>query len=150
MPTGAPRGDVMQDEDQLEVERVRFPRHEASVVIARTHARIIATQWGLSTLANDVALVVSELFTNAVIHNKTATGKEVGLTLRLSSSRIRIEVADSGGKFTIPLKSGEGESVSGRGLSIVRELACRIGITGQVLGKIVWAEISLDPSGGTR
>jgi hypothetical protein len=73
---------------------------------ARLHARIMMVEWALGDIADDVALVVSELVTNAVVASTGIDGRplyasvDAGLPvvhLRLCSdySRIVIEVWDS-------------------------------------------------------
>lgn len=79
----------MEDERRAQA---RYPRHRASIKAARTLARQLATEWGLVGRSDDLALVVSELMTNAIVHAKTARGREIALTFDLNRLRLRVEI----------------------------------------------------------
>ncbi|MGW3569087.1 ATP-binding protein [Streptomyces sp. NPDC000941] len=131
----------MDDERRAQA---RYPRHKASVKTARTLARQLATEWELDGLKDDLELIISELVTNAVIHAKTARGREIALTFDLNPRRLRVEVKDSGDGCPRCSPNGEeSESESGRGLAVVEALAEKWGVSERVIGKIVWAEMSL-------
>lgn len=90
-----------------------------------------------------VALLVSELCTNAVVH--AATSFE--LVIERSEAGIRVQVTDGGGGSPTARLAGA-EDRHGRGLHIVEELSDDWGAT--VLpgrGKAVWAHLAL---GGER
>ena len=100
--------------------------------------------------AADVALVVTELASNAVRH--TRSGDADGFfTVRLSVDveKVRIEVADMGSDteprvkpVTFDIDGDEFElPETGRGLSLVESLAARWGVEGDTTGRVVWAEI---------
>ena len=88
------------------------------------------------TIGDDVALVVSELITNAVMHTRAA----VVLTLQAGDGRVRVEVHDQlGGAFA---RLGGARAEGGRGLDIVATLASAWGVETVVDdGKMVWAEL---------
>jgi anti-sigma regulatory factor (Ser/Thr protein kinase) len=125
-----------------------------AVASARAHAAMIVGEWAMTSMTEDVALIVSELVTNAVVASTDAdgrlkyTGVSSGLpvvNLRLSSdrSRIVIEVWDQ-----IPrapeAKQPEPSAENGRGLLLVEALSERWGWDHAPgwSGKVVWAEIS--------
>lgn len=85
-------------------------------------------------LADDCALMVSELVTNAVVHG----GSAVRLRLTIHPGWIYVEVADDG--CGVPqVTDGDPEATSGRGLIIVDSLAREWGVLSQPGGgKIVW------------
>ncbi|HLI00967.1 MAG TPA: ATP-binding protein [Acidimicrobiales bacterium] len=85
-----------------------------------------------------VALVVTELVTNAVRH-ADATPE---LTLRSWDGTVRIEVFDSGPGQPV-LGSPEATATSGRGLTLVDAVADAWGVERAALGKVVWAELEL-------
>ncbi|MFK4110249.1 ATP-binding protein [Streptomyces sp. NPDC002176] len=123
----------------------RFPKTRASVSKAREFARLFADRIGVDSLAGDLALIVSELVTNAVLHGKTAPGRQVEVALEHSPGRVRVEVRDTGEGMPrrrpkVPL------AVSGRGLEIVDALSEAWGVTEQVVGKTVWAELVVKSS----
>ncbi|MYZ11474.1 ATP-binding protein [Streptomyces sp. SID2999] len=123
----------------------RYPKARASVSKARKFVRLFADCIGADGLADDLALIVSELVTNAVLHGRTAPGRQVEVTLDHSAGRVRVEVRDTGEGMPrrrprVPL------AVSGRGLEIVDSLSEKWGVTAQIVGKTVWAELVVKPS----
>ncbi|MDT0267957.1 ATP-binding protein [Streptomyces sp. DSM 44915] len=133
----------MDDERRVQA---RYPRHQANVKAARSLARQVAREWGLDQLAHDLTLVVSELVTNAIVHGKTAQGREVLLTFDLTPFHLRVEVRDSGDGC--PRRQGggvNGDSETGRGLDVVEAITSRWGVAERVIGKTVWAELALNP-----
>ncbi|RKN09622.1 ATP-binding protein [Streptomyces radicis] len=132
-------------------EQARYPRHRASVKVARSLARQVATEWGLDGLMHDLTTIVSELVTNAIVHGKTAQGREVVLTFDLSPLRLRVEVRDSSDGYpTRPAGGASDDSETGRGLDVVEALTSKWGVTERVIGKIVWAEFALSSQGATE
>ncbi|WP_328494125.1 ATP-binding protein [Streptomyces sp. NBC_00414] len=127
-------------------DRMRYPNRSAYVKTARDRVRTVATDWGLAeSVVDDLALVVSELVTNAVLHVGPVGSREIGVTLFLNPEYVRVEVRDSGTGLPVvkPLSAGEPD---GRGLILVRHLADRWDALPQVVGKIVFAEIDLKSS----
>lgn len=123
----------------------RYPKARTSVSKAREFARLFAGSIGADGVAGDLALIVSELVTNSVLHGKTAPGRQVEVTLDHSAGRVRVEVRDTGEGMPhrrprVPL------AVSGRGLEIVDALSETWGVTEQIVGKTVWAELVVKPS----
>jgi serine/threonine-protein kinase RsbW len=89
---------------------------------------------------HDVALVASELTTNAWEHTESGTAQgSFSVCARLRPDRsIRIEVEDNGGPFIFGSSKSAGEG--GRGLGIVDALTVEWGVAGDVGGRVVWAE----------
>ncbi len=108
---------------------------------ARTAAEQALVQWGLSAIEDDVALVVSELVTNAVTHARLP----VELRLRPSPESLRIEVQDCSADVPTRVDAGI-EDDHGRGLQIVAAVAERWGTEPAGSGKVVWCELAV-PSG---
>ncbi|MET7486606.1 ATP-binding protein [Streptomyces sp. NPDC005538] len=96
--------------------------------------------WGTAPEERDTAaLVISELFTNAVVH----TASDV-ITCSLGASRdwLLITVADDGSGQSTPRPQSVGlHDEGGRGLMIVKAVAKRWGVsrTGNGDGRVVWA-----------
>jgi anti-sigma regulatory factor (Ser/Thr protein kinase) len=84
----------------------------------------------------EAILLVSELATNAVIHGRT----EFEVVVRLSPERLRIEVIDGNARPPSPVMVPT-RSTSGRGLSIVQQIASAWGVEQHETGKVVWFEL---------
>ncbi len=120
---------------------------------ARLHARNVISEWGLAALAENVALVVSELVTNAVFASTYPDGRPryddgAGLPtlwVRLSSDRIRvlIEVWDQSPRLPMPKVAAPDEE-TGRGLMLVAALCEQWNwdVPPGWGGKVVWAELT--------
>ena len=112
---------------------------------ARRFVRDGLRQWGDADedLVDEVALVVSELATNAVVHAGTAFS--VGIRVLPAQQLVRLSVRDAD-----PIMSTIGDSSpaaqAGWGLSLVAELASCWGVETTSDGKVVWAEFDLVPS----
>jgi anti-sigma regulatory factor (Ser/Thr protein kinase) len=90
-----------------------------------------------------IALIVSELVTNAVLHGR----EPIRLHVQIDTEVLRLGVSDgaSTGAAVAPRPCSTEED-GGRGLQIVETLALRWGVTANDHGKTVWATISLDPT----
>lgn len=116
---------------------VDFANSRAAVSGARHFATATAHEWGLAPMVDVLALLVSEVVTNAVLHTDSAG------VLRLSEldAGVRVDVADESTTRptlgTVDLAAG-----SGRGLHLVDKLADAWGIDLREDGKVVWFELS--------
>ncbi|MGW2143417.1 ATP-binding protein [Nonomuraea bangladeshensis] len=106
--------------------------HEA-VAAARRLVREALAVWGLSALADDLTVVVSEVVTNAIVHAKSA----VAPSLHRQGPSVRGEVADHSLVWPTPLPAGPHEE-HGRGLAIIAAYSERWGVDPAPNGKIVW------------
>jgi anti-sigma regulatory factor (Ser/Thr protein kinase) len=123
--------------DRMEVTR-DFPRRSDQAPKVRVFVRHTLTEWGVRR-AEDVVLIVSELFSNAVLHGAGA----VEVRLSRLAGRLRVEVLDegTGGMPHVPTTLTAG-TVTGRGLRIVDRLATEWGTTRDAAGRTaVWAEL---------
>lgn len=121
----------------VQLATIALARNLKSVRRARDETRRTLTTWGLSPLADDCSVVVSELVTNAVVHAASRC------VLRLSNQprSVRVSVIDFGPGTPEPLAPSEAR-VGGRGLQIVNALSTAWGVDGLIDGsKIVWAEV---------
>ena len=99
-----------------------------------------------SRVADDAALVVTELVTNALLHG----GPPVRLRLRPLPAGVRLEVADRGADRPVPVRRSS-VAMTGRGLALVDALTRSWGVDEDDRGgKVVWAELAEDgaDSGG--
>lgn len=94
-----------------------------------------------------MALLVSEVVTNAVIHGTAGRGSRVQVTYLLHDDRLHVDVRDAAGGQPRVLRSASvrGElREHGRGLTVVAALAHHWGVVPRVIGKSVWFEVLLD------
>jgi anti-sigma regulatory factor (Ser/Thr protein kinase) len=118
----------------------QFPRRSDQIPRARALVRTTLRSWGVHARLDDLLLVASELFTNAVLHGDG----HVELSLELRSGAVRLEVVDGGHpRVRMPLAPVAPSMFSGRGLAIVDRVASEWGsATAPHGGTSVWAEIA--------
>ena len=115
-----------------------------AVACARGHARSVALEWGLPHLADDLALLVSELMTNAVRASPRAAASEppiVRLWLVCDQASVVIYVWDASSQMPVRRDAGA-DSEGGRGLLVIDALSTHWGAYRKDRGKVVWAMIS--------
>ncbi|MFI5861166.1 ATP-binding protein [Streptomyces sp. NPDC051546] len=127
----------------MERQDVRnYPPRQDSVPRARRHSAWLAVAWGQPELASDVALLTSELVTNALLHG-SLWDRYLRVAVRLTEAVLRIEVTDpKGERRPEPRAPLSDHDQFGRGLHIVKALSESWGCTGRVVGKTVWAELA--------
>ncbi|WP_340556381.1 ATP-binding protein [Streptomyces sp. GSL17-111] len=115
-----------------------LPREPESAAAARRLVHISLACWGLEALAEDAALVVSELVTNTVLH---ARRESIRVTvIRPGPVSVRIAVVDFS-KVPPQRRGATDDAEDGRGLAIVQHLAAAWGCDPLPWGKRVWAEL---------
>lgn len=126
-------------QDGGERRRQRFAGAPESVSAARRF-----TTQGLNELEPDVldvvAVMVSELTTNAVQHS----GTDFEVSLGVAADLLRVEVSDSGGGRP-EVRQPSPDELRGRGLRIVEELSDSWGVSPRAdggPGKTVWFELT--------
>ena len=110
-----------------------------AVPIARRALReVLSTRH--EELADDAALVATELLTNAVLHGRQPT------VLRVldAGDHVRVEVQDSSTDLPV-LSRHSSTAMTGRGLALVARLADSWGVTNDRFGKIVWFRVGTGP-----
>lgn len=120
-----------------------FERNPAQIPVVRRYVRATLAEWGLDgghgSVLDDVVLMASELFTNAVLHGEG----NVDVTVGLEDDCVRLAVADRG-NAGVPLlaRTPPTEAFTGRGLRIVDRLAVGWGSRRHHRGGTeVWLEI---------
>jgi anti-sigma regulatory factor (Ser/Thr protein kinase) len=96
------------------------------------------SRWSCEHVADDVALLVSELVTNSVVHARS----DVRLMLWRTGSGIRVEIIDRN-PGPVELRPFEPEALGGRGLRLVEALSRDWGVRPAQPGKAVWFELGV-------
>jgi hypothetical protein len=120
-----------------------------SVCTARSFTVATLRNWGAAHRCEDIAVVVSELLTNALRHAVPAFGDPrprwpIRLGLLQCGPCVLGAVADPSGSAPVPREPGE-LAETGRGLEVVGALSDKWGYTASELGKVVWATFSAEP-----
>ncbi|MDI6518124.1 ATP-binding protein [Streptomyces coelicoflavus] len=115
-----------------------LPREPESAATARRLVRTSLSVWELDELADDTALIVSELVANAVQH---ARRESIRITIeRPGAALVRVGVVDFS-RVPPERREPDADDVNGRGLALVNELAEDWGTELLPWGKRVWAEL---------
>jgi anti-sigma regulatory factor (Ser/Thr protein kinase) len=123
---------------------LEFAPLPTAVSCARLHAVHVLHEWGLRDLAEDAALIVSELMTNAADASAVLPDRPpVTLRLLASERSLLIEVWDQS-PLDLEPREADADAECGRGLTVVAALSDRWGWerTGH-RRKVVWAEFAL-------
>lgn len=120
-----------------------LPARRTSVPEARKRVSTLLREWGAAQqVRDDVELVVTELFTNAVRHTDS---EKVGCEITLVGAHIRIEITDEGGPcVSAPhARPGTLDQEGGRGLLLVCALSESWGTRPDDSGRgqVVWADL---------
>lgn len=105
-------------------------------------ARVVAQQGGLAD-PGDAALVVSELFTNAVVHGP---GGQVLVANCLWRDGVRIIVCDGGGPASPQVRQPARSEEGGRGLQVVDMIAAAWGQFRAGPVQVVWCDLESHPA----
>jgi anti-sigma regulatory factor (Ser/Thr protein kinase) len=115
---------------------------------ARGHVRAVASEWGLSDLADTAELVASELVTNAVqaserlkLRADLAIVPVIRLWLVSDQISMLIRVWDGNGERPVR-RDADPDDIGGRGLMIIDGVAKDWGAYRKADGKVVWALVS--------
>lgn len=118
--------------------RTTLPSAVTTPAAARALARDAVERGRATVRVEDVALVVSELVTNAVLHGDG----DITLHVVVGADAVRIEVADRDPALPGPTYA-EADAESGRGLLLVSKIASRWGVREEQPGKVVWADLAV-------
>lgn len=120
----------------------RLPALAECVGAARRQVRAILRHWGLDGLGDDAGLVVTELFTNAVLHSGS---EHVTCALWAGEGLLHLEVTDQGGDRSAGprVREAADSEENGRGLVLVDQVAQQWGVRrlGEGPGRTVWAAL---------
>lgn len=116
--------------------------HVPSSVSAARHVLLadLASHGVRGRPADDAALVLSELVSNALKHAAPLPSGQVRAAWSLlNGAGVRVEVTDGGGGTRPTRQHPSASSLGGRGLGIVDRLAADWGVTAVSGGTTVWA-----------
>lgn len=116
-----------------------LPREPQSAAVARRLVRTALTLWGLESLIEDTALVVTELVSNAVDHSRLPSIRVI--VSRPSATGVRVGVVDRSKTIPMMRTDSNGDQLRGRGLVLVDTLTEQWGTELYRWGKQVWAEL---------
>ncbi|MEU5592588.1 ATP-binding protein [Streptomyces sp. NPDC020298] len=131
----------------LRYDRLDYTPLPKSVTLARRRVHRLVTDWGHPELAADIALLVSELSANAVLHG-CLRDRLFRVELGLTEHAVRVSVSDPKGESLPSPRVASQDEMFGRGLLIVREVADRWGVEQLIVGKSVWCELDVVPRSG--
>jgi anti-sigma regulatory factor (Ser/Thr protein kinase) len=136
-------GNPARDQDYLPRIATRTPgTGPNSVRLAREFARATLQRWGVADRSEDIAIVISELLTNALRHALPQPGhiRPIRLGLLQPGPCLLCAVTDPSSAAPIPQAPPEFLPETGRGLHIICALSDRWGYTTlSDTGKVVWA-----------
>jgi len=130
---------------------VRLPHNVASAAAARRQVTedMSALQVG-TRLADDVALVISELVANSVRHASPLPHGDLEVSWEVRRDAVEVAVTDGGGNAVPQPRQSAPDDVGGRGLTIVAKLAANWGVEDTPRGTTVWAVVRVRPTGATN
>jgi anti-sigma regulatory factor (Ser/Thr protein kinase) len=91
----------------------------------------------------DVALVFSELLSNALRHAEPLPGASLQVAWHVDADSVRVSVSDGGGSTRPELGEPTQSTTGGRGLRIVERLSRSWGTRCDDDGTTVWAEVQV-------
>ena len=96
--------------------------------------------------ANDIALLISELVTNSVVHAGLGSEDTVLVELAAAGDRLTITVTDHGSDLVPQLLPRDPSTPHGLGLHLVEALSDNWGFRSRAGSTQVWCELVLDDS----
>jgi anti-sigma regulatory factor (Ser/Thr protein kinase) len=137
-PRGAEDGDPGEPGDPALSTTVTLPGVERSVAIGRRFVR--DTLGTRHPALEKVALSVSELATNAIMHTPSGDGGHLTIGIRAGGHVVRAEVTNDGTMATKPRVRRDAEAENGRGILLIEALADSWGVIEQSGTTTVWVE----------
>lgn len=119
-------------------QRIELPSSAEGPGLARVAVTSALSTLGLGEFVDDVALVVSEMVTNAVRHGRAP----VVLELETADDAVVIAVDDAS-PLAPRRREADEQAEGGRGLLLVDLLSSEHGVRPQPPGKTVWARLPL-------
>ena|SRR5487761_1459030 len=127
----------------LRARHVPLATGPAAASEARARVRAIVRAWRVPVDPYAVALLTSELVTNAVRHEAIGT---ITLDIQCSAGQLRVDVHDTSRAMPAP-GAPPADAETGRGLIIVAALADEWGFYATPAGKAVYFTLALQSGG---
>ncbi|GII75919.1 hypothetical protein Sru01_09010 [Sphaerisporangium rufum] len=129
--------------------RVDLLADDGSTKLARAYVRSLLCRNGHRDV-DDIELMVSEVFANAVRHSESGRVRDGVVTVRVydDGETVRIEVTDAGSPNDFPAVQAPIDPLSegGRGLWLVQELSSSWGWRQNPKGRTIWFEVRAQDS----
>lgn len=123
-------------------ESIELSPTPASVALARRWSSMVLERAGATEVADTMALLVSELVSNVVLHARTPCS----LVIDPGEDRIRVEVQDGSDRMPGRREVNDPLAQSGRGMQLVHGLSSAYGVDPEPSGgKRVWFELAVPP-----
>lgn len=119
---------------------IAFTAEPSEVATLRRITLLQLETWGLSHLADEAQLCVSELVSNVIKH--VGPGTPATLAVSMKSKRLRIEVHDPDTRAFPTLRAADTDAEAGRGMALVDAVADRWGVQLAPDHKITWCELA--------
>lgn len=126
----------LDDRSGRERTRVALPHGPHGPAQARAAVAACSARLGLEEMSDDVALVVSEMVTNAVRHAEPP----VDLEIEVGDGEVVVAVRDGSPDRPVSREAGA-DAEGGRGMLLVDLLADDHGVRPEPPGKTVWARL---------
>jgi anti-sigma regulatory factor (Ser/Thr protein kinase) len=136
-PTPQPRDEVRSD-DGVDRAMTMLPRDRRAAVDARDWLHAFLAGRVDPALADDAALVISELATNALNHG---LGDVVVRAAVDGVGTVQLSVTDSGDELP-SMQPADPSRIGGLGLRIIDQLSAAWGVAPFPGGKTVWATVA--------
>ena len=107
------------------------PRAPRSIALVRRYAVDACVRFAWGDSVDTVALLISEVATNAVLH---AYGRDIRVCVLDLGTRLHVKVFDGSPVLPVPRHARTGDE-DGRGLALVEALAIEWGVDTQPAGK---------------
>jgi anti-sigma regulatory factor (Ser/Thr protein kinase) len=131
-------GDPGDPGDPALSNTITLPGVERSVAIGRRFVR--DTLGRRHPALEKVALSVSELATNAIMHTPSGDGGQLTIGVTATGHVVRAEVTNDGTMAAKPCVRRDAEAENGRGILIIEALADSWGVTEDSGTTTVWVE----------
>jgi len=123
-------------------DRIELPPTPGSVAVARHWVADLVDQPADVQVAETVALLVSELVSNVVLHARTPCV----LSVTRVGDRLRVEVRDGSDRLPAGTIQSDPMALSGRGMLLVDAMSDDHGSERSPEGgKVVWFELDIPP-----